>query len=223
MSDDTRDTPTERINAAIIEDDLQEEKQKSRGLLIGLIAAGALLLAAIIVLVFIVSRNTDGGGTSALPTPGTTSGPSSSPTDEASATPDPTPSAIETDEPDDGDDGDDSGQSDPPPTGAAFTAFNPKNQVECDKGGPNFTPPPPPIKISWSTVRTQSAWIVGGTSDAADSQFMQIPVNGNQSDFQYELQFPCFQSSTKYTITLVGTDGQHVSKTWKVTNVGDHD
>jgi hypothetical protein len=235
MSDDTPtqrfpnqgDDATERINTAIAQDDLQEEKQKSRGLLVGLIIAGALLLAAIIVLVFVLGQNANnGGGNDALPTtPPTTSDPTIAPTDEASATPDPTPSATETDSPDDNGDGDSGdGQSDPPPaTGAAFTKFDPKGQVECDKGGPNFSPPPPPIKISWATVRTTSAWIVGGTSDAADSHFMQIPLHGNQGDFQYELDFPCFQKSTKFTITLVGTDGKHVSKTWKVTNVGDHD
>jgi hypothetical protein len=234
MSDDTPtqrfpnpgDNPTERINAAVVEDDLQEEKQKSRGLLIGLIIAGALLLAAIIVLVFILGQNANGNGNGALPTtPPATSDPSVTPTDDTSATPDPTPSASESDDPGDDDGGDgDGGQSDPPPaTGAAFTTFNPKSQVECDKGGPNFSPPPPPIKISWATVRADSAWIVMGTSDAADSQFMQIPLNGNQSDFQYEIDFPCFQGSAKFTITLVGTDGKHVSKTWKVTNVGDKD
>ena len=59
MSDDTPtqrfpaagDEPTQQIATGEIQEDLREEKQKNRGLLIGLIAAGALLLVAVIVLV----------------------------------------------------------------------------------------------------------------------------------------------------------------------------
>lgn len=224
MSDDTPtqrfptggDTPTERISTGEVHEDLQEEKQKSRGLMIGLIAAGALLLIAIIVLVVVLLPKGSGdpvvAGTD-TPEPST----SASATPEASETPTPTPSATE--EPEQPQ----QPPQPPPATGAAFSTFSPKTQVSCSKGGPDFTPDPPSIQISWATVRADSAWIVQGTSDAADSGFMQIPLNGNESNFQYTLQFPCFQANTKYTITLVGSDGKHVSKSWTVTNVGDKD
>ena len=219
MSDDT---PTQRLpeqNApGEIYEELGEERQKSRGLLIGLIVAGALLVAAIAVIV-IIFLGKGAGANQADPTtvPTDSSSPvatdTSAPSDTPSDTPTPQPTETQAPPP----------PPPPPATGAAFTSFSPKSQVACSKGGPGFTPDPPAIQISWATVRADSAWIVQGTSDAADSQFMQIPLNGNQSNFQYTLQFPCFQANATYTITLVGTDGKHVSKSWKVTNTGDKD
>ncbi|MEO8093486.1 MAG: hypothetical protein ABI632_01005 [Pseudolysinimonas sp.] len=219
MSDET---PTERINAGEMQEDLKDEKAKSKGLLIGLVAAGALLLVAIIVLGFFLLGRSAAPGVDALPTPTSTDvvvpsdspSPGETPIETPAATAEPTaePSAPTQ-----------TSQPQAPATGAAFTQFSPTKQVACDKGAPNFTPDPPAIKISWKTVRTDSAWIVQGTSDAADSQFMQIPLNGNQSNFQYTLQFPCFQANATYTITLVGSDGHHLSKSWKVTNTGDKD
>jgi hypothetical protein len=211
MSDDT---PTQRFE---VQEDLQEEKQKSRGLMIGLIAAAALLIATLIVLVIILlpkgSADPQAGDTQ-TPESGLSETPTPEPTVSDVPTPDPTPT-------------EDAPAPPPPPpppaTGAAFTTFSPKSQVSCSRGGPGFTPDPPSIEISWATVRADSAWIVQGTSDAADSGFMQIPLNGNQSNFQYTLQFPCFQANATYTITLVGSDGNHVSKSWTVKNIGDKD
>jgi hypothetical protein len=74
------------------------------------------------------------------------------------------------------------------------------------------------VKVSWTTVRATSAWIVQGTSDAADSGFMKIPVDGNESDFPYSIDFQCGSASSTYTITLVGNNGKHVSTHWTVTN-----
>jgi hypothetical protein len=224
MSDDTPtqrfpnaegDLPTQRLDAADVREDLHEEKQKSRGLLIGLISAGALLLVAVIVLVvFLLGANAQ--SPTALPSSTATPGETATPAPSASETPsgEPTPTA-EPDEPDE--------PEQPQATGADFTSFQPKKEVSCSKGGPGFTPDPPRIQISWATVRADSAWIVQGTSDAADSGFMQIPLNGNQNDFQYTLSFPCFAADATYTITLVGSDGQHVSRNWTVKNVGDKD
>jgi hypothetical protein len=214
MSDDT---PTQRFSSPTdeVQEDLQEEKQKSKGLLIGLIIAGALLLVAIIVLVaFLISK----------PDTGPTAGESQSPTPDASASPtagNATPSATSTTEPDPTpSEAEEPPANNPPPeTGATFSTFNPTKQVSCSPGGPYYTPDPPVIKITWATVRADSAWIVMGTSDAADSGYMQIPLNGDQGDFQYTLSYPCPQDSATYTITLVGSDGAHVSKSWTVTNV----
>jgi hypothetical protein len=217
MSDDT---PTQRFPAAgddatgEVQEDLQEEKKKSRGLLIGLIAAGALLLVAIIVLVVVLFPKGAGdiqAGSTQTPQPQTTDTPAPTET----ATPTPAATTEPTQEPEQ--------PQQPQPTGPAFTSFNAVSQVSCSRGGPGFTPDPPSIQVSWATTRTVSVWIVMGTSDAADSGFMQLTNNGDQSDFAYPLQFPCFQASAQYTITLVGDDGSHVSKTWTVTNVGDRD
>lgn len=221
MSDDTPtqrinsgdgDAPTQRIDTDGAES-LSDEKQKSKGLLIGLVVAGGLLLLAIVAITFIllnrgqsnpITVGTDAptSTSSSTPTPGTT--------ETSSATPTPTSEPEQPDEPEQ-----------PQSTAAEFSTFQPKKEVTCSTGGPDFTPPPPTIQISWATIRADSAWIVQGTSDAADSGFMQIPLNGNQSDFQYQLDFPCFQADATYTITLVGSDGNHVSRSWTVKNIGD--
>jgi cytoskeletal protein RodZ len=213
MSDDTPTqrlpetggTPTERIPAGA-QEDLVEEKQKSRGLLIGLIAAGALLIVAVIVLIWFVLS----GAGAPLANPTNTPLPTASGQQTPSASP--TPTATETEDPEP-----------PQQTGPAFTSLDPVEEVECVHGGPFSTPDPPLIKVSWATTRTVSAWIVQGTSDAADSGFMQLTNNGDESDFAYPLQFPCFQASTQFTITLVGDDGSHLSQSWTVTNVGERD
>lgn len=210
-SSDSGDTPTQRLDTGGVQEHLQDEKQKSRGLLIGLIIAGALLLTTIIVLVAILTSP---------PAPGPLAGDTASPTPDSSveptpdsATPDATPGEpepAETEAP----------PAPPQSTAAEFTTFNPKKQVTCQEGGPFFTPDPIPVRINWATIRADSAWIVQGTSDAADSGFMQIPLNGSQADFQYVLEYPCPQNKATYNITLVGSDGHHVSKSWTVTNVG---
>jgi hypothetical protein len=211
MSDDTPTqrlpepgvTPTEQLSTTP-QGELVEERQRSRGLLIGLVIAGVLLLVAIIVLVSFLL-----GGT---PSPTVTSTGSPAPLASGQPTPSTTPTSTPSET-----------AAPPQPTGAAFTAFSPVTEVSCSRGGPDFTPEPPAIRISWQATRTASAWIVQGTSDAADSGFMQIPVSGDESGFPYPLQFPCFQDDTVFTITLVGTDGVHVSKSWTVTNVGERD
>ena len=58
MSDDN---PTQRIDTGEVQEDLQEEKQKSKGLLIGLVAAGGLLLLAIVAITFVLSEPRPGG------------------------------------------------------------------------------------------------------------------------------------------------------------------
>ncbi|MES1170401.1 MAG: hypothetical protein ABUL47_06920, partial [Leifsonia sp.] len=86
MSDDT---PTQRIDAGEVQEDLHEEKQKSRGLLVGLIIAGALLLVAIIVLAFVLGGKASGGD--ALPVPVATDTPTPTPDPSETPTPEPTP------------------------------------------------------------------------------------------------------------------------------------
>jgi hypothetical protein len=51
--------------------------------------------------------------------------------------------------------------------------------------------------------------------------FMEVPLAGDESDFEFDQNFPCNQETAQFTITLVGDDGEHVSKTWTVENTGD--
>ncbi|MES1211963.1 MAG: hypothetical protein ABUT11_00290 [Leifsonia sp.] len=213
------DTPTQRLDTP---DDAGRngdaaQRRSSRGLLIGLIAVGAAILIAIIILLIVLlggSGTPIATGTTspiASDTPTTSSTPSATPTPVVTqTTPAPTPSKTS---------GGGGGGSQP--TGAAFTTFSPVKQVHCEAPAPNFTPPPIAIQVKWATVRTNSVWIVFGDSDAADSGFMQLPVSGNQSNFPYELDYPCGQHSIEVTMTLVGSDGHHVQKHWTITNTGD--
>jgi hypothetical protein len=215
MSDDT---PTQRFDtpAPSIGSEAEQEGKRSRGLMIALMAIGAAILIAIIILVIVLlgrpSEPVAVGTTTPTPTASTSDTPTAS--IRPSATPTATAPPAATTPPK-------SGGGGSQPTGAAFTNFSAVTQVKCDQGTVNFTPPPIAIQVKWATVRTNSVWIVFGGSDAADSQFMQLPVSGNQSNFPYELDYPCGAASTEVTMTLVGSDGHHVQKHWTITNTGD--
>ena len=208
MSDNT---PTERFDT--VSGGAAEEAKKSRTLLYVLIGLGVLLLVAVLVLIgTLLSRPT---GSTGDPKP------SSSPTDSATPTPAPTESSAsptpEAEEPE---------TEDPQPpaeeTGARFKTFNAASSLDgCSPGGPGFDATYPEIQVSWKTAGADEAWIVMGTSDAADSQYMQIPLNGNQSDFQYPMTLSCSDPSTTYTITLVAPNGDHVQKHFTVQNTGE--
>ena len=201
MSDST---PTQKLTTVV-----EGDAPKSRTLMYVLIGIGALLLVAIIALIvaLLSSNATPAAAPSPTPTVSSTPSPTSS---EPSATP--TPSQTEAPVVDPA----------PAPAGARFKTFNaPSSESGCSAGGPGFPETRPLVTVSWSTAGADEAWFVMGTSDAADSGFMQIPLNGNQSDFQYEQQFNCSSPSTTYTITLVAPDGSHVNKSWTVTNTGD--
>lgn len=210
MSDNT---PTERFDlpaATAVDDD----GPKSKTLLYILIGVGALLLVAVIILIAtLAGRNSADSGDAIAPT-SSASAPSPTPTVTESTVASPSPTPEETapaEEP----------APAPEPTGARFKTFNASATESCSSGGPGADPFIPLVHVSWSTAGADEAWFVMGTSDAADSQYMQIPLNGSQADFQYEQLFNCSQEKTKYTITLVAPDGTHVSKTWTVTNTGD--
>jgi hypothetical protein len=76
--------------------------------------------------------------------------------------------------------------------------------------------------VSWESANAVEAWYTPSDEDAKDDNYMQIPLSGTQDDLTDEHLFPCgHENVVSYTITLVGPDGEHVSKTWTVTNVGD--
>lgn len=203
MSDST---PTQKLTTVV-----EGDAPKSRTLIYVLIGIGALLLIAVIAL--IVALLSSNATPAAAPSPTRTVSSTPSPTSsEPSATPTPTQTEAPVVDP----------APAPAPTGARFKTFNaPSSESGCSTGGPGFPETRPLVKVSWSTAGADEAWFVMGTSDAADSGFMQIPLNGSQADFQYEQQFNCSGPSTTYTITLVAPDGSHVNKSWTVTNTGD--
>ncbi|HEY5230371.1 MAG TPA: hypothetical protein VIJ11_05730 [Galbitalea sp.] len=206
MSDDT---PTERFDAQTPPTAPAEVKQKSRlPILLGIVG-GVLLLTVILLLVLLLKGQGTplAAGTSnpiASPTPSVSTSPTTAP-----STPTPTPVASHTTAP-----------PPPPPqsTDAAFTKFIVQTAINSCSSGPYYTGTPPTVNVTWATIRADSAWIVQGTSDAAVSGFMQIPLNGNQSSFAYSLDFSCGEPSDTYTITLVGSNGKHVSKSWTIKN-----
>ncbi len=204
MSDDT---PTQRFDAQPAPAGPSADKPKSRLPLVLGIVGGILLLVVILLLVLLFrGQGTPQAAGTNSPIASDTPTASQSPTTPP-VTPTPTPSESQTTAP-----------PPPPSTDPAFTKFVKQTSINSCSGGPYYTGSPPVIEVTWATVRTDSAWIVQGTSDAADSQFMQIPVSGNQSNFPYEIDFSCGSPSSTYTITIVGSNGKHVSKSWTIQN-----
>jgi hypothetical protein len=81
------------------------------------------------------------------------------------------------------------------------------------RGGAN-----PTITVSWQTANADQVWIAEGSGDAVDSHGMRLAAAGNEGDFPNQLTFDCTQRSESFTMTLVGYDGAHVSRSWTVVN-----
>jgi hypothetical protein len=222
MSDDT---PTERFEAPGAVEGAgggDSSEKKSKQLILILSIVGGLLLIAVVVLLTLLFSGGLGGprtdpvsevstspSASSIETPSTS--PSETPSESPSASPSESPSSAPPPPP-------------PPPqqTGPRFKTLNYPSSQSCSAGGPGFPATRPTFTVSWSTAGADEAWFVNGTDDAANSGYMQIPLNGNQGDFPYEQIVDCSDGSNTYTITLVGPDGKHVSKSWTVTITGDH-
>ncbi len=176
----------------------------SRPLLVVIIIAGVLLLSVIALLFLLLGRSMGESDNAADLSP------TSSPSVTASDSPSPTPEQTEA--------------APPPPVDKStkFTSFSPETEVMCDAGDADNQPPKPEIHVSWTSANAVEVWYTANNGDAADDQYMQVPLNGSQADFTDEHLFDCFHRPTQdYTLTLVGPKGEHVSKHWTVTNVGD--
>jgi hypothetical protein len=177
------------------------------------VVAGVLLLAVVALAFLQIGRGIgdedEAGGPSSSPS-STVSGATPSPTSA-----EPTPSATTTT----------TTTTTAPPaedTSPRFASFSAPTETVCDAGDEDNQPPKPPILVSWSSVNAVEAWYSPSDEDAKDDNYMQIPLSGNQDDLTDEHLFPCFhETEHDYTITLVGQNGEHVSKHWTVTNVGD--
>jgi hypothetical protein len=209
---DSGDVPTQRLDTAEITEDLHEEKQKSRGLLIGLIVAGGLLLIAVIVLVvFLVGAGAKGGDT---PDPFTSdsSTPQALPTD--TSTPAPTPTATPTDD-----------APNPPSTTPRIDSFAVSpSEWFCNSSAP-VPVPDPQLTFSWTTTNATHVYFgVGSTTDAEQNGMgWDLPADGDQGDFPggMDFTFNCPVESQSYTITAKDDAGNKVSRTVTVTNTGD--
>jgi hypothetical protein len=175
----------------------------------------SVLVAASVVVLVVVLQTRDSNGLSLQTAPPTTATPVQTPAPVAPPTPvtQPTPP-----------------QAAPAPAVApSFTTFTvPRMERGCsnngnrggggDGGGQEQSAS---IQVTWATANAAEVWIVQGTSDAANAQFMQLPTSGNQSDFPNPIAYDCSQPTNTFTMTLVGSDGVHVSKSWTVVNRGN--
>lgn len=162
-------------------------------LVITLIVVGGVLLIAVVTLLFLLL----GRGANSQPTADTTPAPTPSQTLSPSATADAAPP--------------------PPPadTTPRFTSFNAVTQVQCPNSGDK-----PEIQFTWSTANAVEVWYTSGHEDAVVDNYMQVPLAGSQADLTDEHLFPCAHRQTSdYTMTLVGTDGSHVSQYWTVVDL----
>jgi len=169
-----------------------------RRLLVALLAIGGVLAIGIIALIVILL--TRGGGP-------TLADASSSPSISAtsSATPSPTPTSGGT-----------QATTAPVDTSTHFTSFNVVTTVHCD---PTGNSPKPVVTLSWASQNAVEAWFSPANVDAKDQGYMQVPTTGNQNNLTDEHLFDCNHRQTEdVTITLVGPNGEHVSKHATITD-----
>jgi flagellar basal body-associated protein FliL len=223
MSDDT---PTQRFpEQDDTQQDLQEEKQKSRGLMIGLIIAGALLLIAIVIMLILLlgpkgAETPQAGdtqspepGLSDTPTPVATESEAPAPTPEATQEPQPTPQPTQ------------QPQQPQQPSGPTVTQFTTSNKtVYCNTQSPN--PSHQYISFTWKTDGASQIFFGVDTNDASTaSLFDNLPPMGtSQNDFPpgyTDFEFGCPDASHKYTLTVIDGSGHKASKSVKITNKGD--
>jgi cytoskeletal protein RodZ len=169
-----------------------------RRLLVALLVIGGVLAIGIIVLIVILL--TRGGGSTladATTTPSTSA--------IASATQTPTPTS-----------GGSQPTSAPVDNSTHFTSFNVVTTVHCDTTGNS---PKPVVTLSWASKNAVEAWFSPADVDAKDQGYMQVPTTGDQNDLTDEHLFDCNHRQTEdVTITLVGPNGEHVSKHATITD-----
>lgn len=181
-------------------------------LLIALIAVGGALLLTITAVVFLlVGQNAGGGGainaSDQVPLPDTSQTP---------ATPAAEPVGDGSGEVADGQSGNTGGGQAPVDNSLRFTSFTYDAQVACDPTGNDEKPSP---SISWSSANAAHVYWTPNSNDANAENGYQVGASGNQDDMSYSkgegerYEFPCNHRETfDTTITLVGANGQTVSK-----------
>ncbi len=155
------------------------------------IVAGLLLLTVVAVVFLLVGRGGAAPGAGETPTP----------TLSASESPTPTPTVSE--EPEE--------TQAPVDNSTRFTNFSADLTVECDPTGEQDKPE---ITFSWTAANAVEAWYTPSDEDAKDDNYMQFPTAsaGTNNDLTDEHLFPCnHRQFMDMTITLVGSNGAHVS------------
>lgn len=161
---------------------------QNRLILILGIVGGVLLLAIVAIVFLLVGRGT----VTPQADPTSTAGVTESPTPTA------TPTPLDTEQPVD--------------DSTRFTDFSADLTVECDPTGEQEKPE---ITFSWTAVNAVEAWYTPSDQDAKDDDYMRFPnaKRGTNDDLTDEHLFPCNHDQfLDVTITLVGPDGQHVSR-----------
>jgi hypothetical protein len=112
----------------------------------------------------------------------------------------------------------------PPPQPGQFTVFTVPASQQCrgPGGGPGKDRQEVDAQVTWATTNATQVWVAEGTGDAVSAGVEQVPLSGNQDSFPVPLPISCDQRSMDFTMTLVGADGAHVSRTWTVMIAGRH-
>jgi len=74
-----------------------------------------------------------------------------------------------------------------------------------------------PLTISWSITGGARAWIGVDTDDAMAEPYAEVSAEAGSTT---DIQFLCTDDH-RYTLTVLGADGQLVSRTLTVVNIGD--
>jgi hypothetical protein len=113
--------------------------------------------------------------------------------------------------------------SQPPPPPGVFTVFTVPPAQDCHKhGGPGKDQQEVDLQVTWATTNATQVWVAPGSTDAQTVGTEQIPLSGNQDAFPTPVPIDCNDTSQTFTMTLVGADGAHVSRTWTVMITGRH-
>jgi hypothetical protein len=177
---------------------------RRRGVVAVFVILCVLVVAAIVVLVVVLASR------GSVAQPGALATPSISPT--ASAPPPPAPTATV-----------------PPAPAPTFTSLRAAAmQQDCFRGGHGHgghgpgkhgdDTATPSIRVSWQTANASEVWVAKGPGDAAGARGVKLPTSGDQGDFPSPVTYDCTERSETFTMTLVGADGQHVSRSWTVQN-----
>ena len=207
MSDDT---PTQRIDTPAntgVNEAIEEEGKKSRGLMIALIVIGALLLIGLIIVLIILLGRTGTPVAAGTTSPTASATPSQTPTATATSTPvtTPTPTTAPPPPP----------PPPPPSTKPSITSYSiSPSKLDCSNGTPD-------LSIHWKSVNGKNAYFGVNTDDAMTGGMgWVLPPTGSDADFPngyHPFQALCGNDSTEYTITILGNDGSKVSKKFTVT------
>lgn len=176
-------------------------------LLIALIAVGGALLLAVVAMVFLLI------------------GQNSAPNNNDAKAPQPTPTVTESLTPVEEDAEEPTTNDAPPPDNSVrFTSFNADLTVECDTTGQAEEKAQP--QISWSSANAVHVYWTPNSNDADASNGYEVGASGNQNDMSASkgegerYEFPCNHRETfDTTITLVGANGEKVSKHVTFTDV----